>query len=57
MSMPIPPHVWERIRQFISAGRYGRVELDITDGRVTNVRFVETIRVRDTDQVELREAS
>lgn len=55
--MPIPPQVWERIRQFISAGRYGRVELDIIDGRVVNVRFVETIKVRDSERVELREAS
>lgn len=41
----LPQIVWERLVAFIVPGRYGRVEVDVVDGRVVAVRFVESIKV------------
>jgi hypothetical protein len=44
--LPVPQSVWLRIVAFLVPGRYGRIELDVSDGRVIACRFVESFRVR-----------
>lgn len=46
-SLPLPPSLWERLIAFLVKGRHGRVELDVADGNIVNVRFIETVRVKD----------
>ena len=55
MTTPIPPHIWSRLVQFLAPGHHGRIEIDVVDGRIVNVRIIESIRVSERDTVELRE--
>lgn len=40
--LPIPPSLWDRILAFLVPGRYGRIELDVVNGKVVSWRFVES---------------
>lgn len=54
---PIPPEFWERICRFLAADarRYGRIELDVADGRVVALRFTETVKL--SQAIDLRETA
>lgn len=55
--VPVPQSLWLRIVAFLVPGNYGRVELDVKNGRVVACRIVETIKVvgDEDDLVPLRE--
>lgn len=53
--VPVPQSLWLRIVAFLVPGNYGRVELDVKDGRIVSCRIIETIKVSGDDVVELRE--
>lgn len=44
-AVPIPASLWQRIVAFLVPGRYGRIELDVVDGRVVGYRFMESGKV------------
>lgn len=55
--VPLPQSLWLRIVAFLVPGNYGRVELDVSNGRVVSCRIIETIKVRDDDVVQLKESA
>ncbi len=46
-TLPLPPRLWQKFLQFLTKGRYGKIEFDVADGQVINVRWIEQDRVRD----------
>ena len=44
---PIPAEVWERIVEFLDAGKTGSVTLDVKDGRVLAWKVTEAGRVHE----------
>lgn len=44
---PLPAAVWDRIVAFLLAGKTGRIELYVHDGRVRKCEIVESFRVDD----------
>lgn len=42
--LPIPPSLWQRILDFMLAGRTGRIEIDVKEGRVQRVTIAESWR-------------
>lgn len=49
----LPLTVTGRIVDFLEPGRYGRIELDVVDGRVVALRVHETFKIRDDDELVL----
>ena len=47
--LPIPPSLWVRIVEFLEAGRYGRIQLNVQRGRVVSVEFLETVKPSEDD--------
>lgn len=47
MLATIPRAVLEKIAAWLVKGRYGKIELDVADGQIVNIRFTESVRVRD----------
>ena len=47
MSVPIPGVVWQRIRQFVEAGKTGSIVLDVKQGRILAYKVVECGRVNE----------
>lgn len=45
--LPVPQKLWLRLVGFLVAGRFGRIELDIVDGRIVSGRIIESIKVRE----------
>ena len=54
--MPFPPGLFELIRAFLSAGKTGRIELDVRNGRILSYRLTEAGTVRDDGRVVLQES-
>lgn len=48
--LPIPASFWERLLRFIQPGTYGRIEMDVVDGRVVQLRLVETVKPVKSDE-------
>lgn len=54
--LPLPQSLWLRIVAFLVPGNFGRVELDVANGKIVSCRIIETIKVvGDDDIVQLRE--
>ncbi len=47
--LPIPRSIYLRIVAFLVRGRFGRIELDVVDGRIVQMRVVEMFRPTDQD--------
>lgn len=43
--LPIPVSLMQRMIAFLVPGRFGRIELDVQDGRIVGYRFVEAGKV------------
>lgn len=43
----LPPSLWQKLLEFLVKGRHGRIELDVADGQIVNIRFLESCRVKD----------
>lgn len=53
--VPLPSTLALRVLAFLTPGTFGRIELDVANGRVVSCRITETIKVRDDEPVQLRE--
>lgn len=42
--LPIPSNLWELVLAFLKAGKSGRIELDVKDGRVQRITIAESWR-------------
>lgn len=42
--LPIPPNIWDRIAAFLVPGKHGRVEIDVIDGKVVQLRLIESVK-------------
>lgn len=42
--LPIPQSIWQRILDFLLAGKSGRIELDVKDGHVQRITIAESWR-------------
>ena len=47
--LPIPASLWARIVEFLEAGRYGRIQLNVQRGKVVSVEFLETVKPNESD--------
>jgi hypothetical protein len=50
--LPIPPVVWDRLRDFLAAGRSGRLVLNIKAGEVLGYELTESARVESDRTVK-----
>lgn len=51
--LPVPQSLWVRLVGFLVAGNYGRIEMDVIDGRVVACRITQTIRVHEDGESDL----
>lgn len=50
MARIIPASLWLRIVAFVTPGTYGRIELDVIDGKIVQLRLVETVKPAKDDE-------
>lgn len=50
MARIIPASLWLRIVAFVTPGTYGRIELDVIDGKIVQLRLVETVKPCKDDE-------
>lgn len=55
--VPLPQSLWLRIVAFLIPGNDGRIEFDVSNGRVVSCRIVETNKVREDEFVQLKESA
>lgn len=48
--LPIPASFWERLLRFIQPGTFGRIEMDVVDGKIVQLRLVETVKPVKSDE-------
>jgi hypothetical protein len=48
----IPASLWLRIVAFVTPGTFGRIELDVVDGRIVQLRLVETVKAGKGEDAE-----
>ena len=48
--LPIPASLWARLAEFIVPGRFGRIEIDVIDGKVVAMRLVESVKPTQEDE-------
>ncbi len=41
---PIPKAIWERLREFLAAGKTGSITLHVSQGTVVDAEFAERVR-------------
>ncbi len=41
---PIPEAIWQRLREFVAAGKTGRITLHVSQGTVVDAEFAERVR-------------
>ncbi len=46
-ALPIPAKVWSRMLAFLVAGKTGRIELYVHDGRIRKCEIVDSFRIDD----------
>lgn len=45
--LPIPESFWQQILDFLLAGKSGRIELDVKDGKVQRLTIAESWRHKE----------
>lgn len=54
---PFPQSLWLRLVAFLVPGNYGKIEMDVQNGRIVSCRILETIKVREDEPGEHRETA
>jgi hypothetical protein len=54
VNLPIPANILTRLLLFLTPGAFGRIELDVQNGRVVQCRVIEVVKP-EAEIVQLRE--